>query len=195
MLVIFHFWSSFIFIISQTHSFEVRYNLLCIIWMRYSTWPSAGTGIITRSELKYFYTAFMDVGKLGEDHLDEITNNALEAMTSVNTQYIHTPYRKKRFQDFKHRILPKIYMVQHLIFRTVTSNWATTLLSCAFWTSSWVNSRMVLASTYLGPLHPSLQLACFQSTIQPWMQQMKTLKLSGDNKWLQELSIVETFSN
>jgi len=42
----------------------------------------SGTGIITRSELKYFYTAFMDVGKLGEDHLDEITNNALEAMTS-----------------------------------------------------------------------------------------------------------------
>ena len=48
----------------------------------------------------------MDVGKLGEDHLDEITNNALEAMTSVNTQYIHAPYRKKKFLDFKHKILP-----------------------------------------------------------------------------------------
>ena len=50
----------------------------------------------------------MDVGKLGEDHLDEITNNALEAMTSVNAQYIHTRDRKKKFQDFKQKILPKI---------------------------------------------------------------------------------------
>ena len=48
------------------------------------TIPYAGTGIITKSELKYFYTAFMDVGKLGEEHLDEITNNALKAMTSVS---------------------------------------------------------------------------------------------------------------
>ena len=45
----------------------------------------------------------MDVGKLGEDHLDEITNNALEAMTSVNAQYIHTRDRKKKFQDFKQK--------------------------------------------------------------------------------------------
>ena len=43
-----------------------------------------GTGVITKSELKFFYTAFMDVGKLGEAKLDEITNNAYEALTSVN---------------------------------------------------------------------------------------------------------------
>ena len=45
---------------------------------------SAGTGVITKSELKYFYTAFMDVGKLGEECLDEITNNAFGALTSVS---------------------------------------------------------------------------------------------------------------
>jgi hypothetical protein len=44
-----------------------------------------GTGIITKSELKYFYTAFMDVGRLGEQRLDEITNNAYRAMTSVSS--------------------------------------------------------------------------------------------------------------
>jgi len=44
---------------------------------------SQGTGIISKSELKYFYTAFMDVGKLGEQRLDEITSNAYKAMTSV----------------------------------------------------------------------------------------------------------------
>lgn len=43
----------------------------------------SGTGVITKSELKYFYTAFMDVGKLGEQMLDEITNNAFHALTSV----------------------------------------------------------------------------------------------------------------
>jgi NADPH-dependent 7-cyano-7-deazaguanine reductase QueF len=43
----------------------------------------AGTGIITKVELKYFYTAFMDVGKLGEQKVEEITNNAFHALTSV----------------------------------------------------------------------------------------------------------------
>ena len=43
-----------------------------------------GSGIISKSELKYFYTAFMDVGKLGEQRLDEITTNAYSAMTSVS---------------------------------------------------------------------------------------------------------------
>lgn len=42
--------------------------------------------MITKSELKYFYTAFMDVGKLGESKLDEITNNAYTALTSVGTK-------------------------------------------------------------------------------------------------------------
>jgi len=42
----------------------------------------SGTGVITKSELKFFYTAFMDVGKLGEAKLGEITNNAYEALTS-----------------------------------------------------------------------------------------------------------------
>lgn len=42
----------------------------------------SGTGVITKSELKYFYTAFMDVGKLGEEHLDTITNGAFNALTS-----------------------------------------------------------------------------------------------------------------
>ena len=43
----------------------------------------AGTGIITKSELKFFYTAFMDVGKLGDTKLEEFTHNAYEALTSV----------------------------------------------------------------------------------------------------------------
>ena len=44
---------------------------------------TAGTGIITKTELKCFYTAFLDVGKLGEQKILEITDSAFEALTSV----------------------------------------------------------------------------------------------------------------
>ena len=44
----------------------------------------AGTGIITKTELKFFYTAFMDVGKLGDTKLEDFTNNAYDALTSVS---------------------------------------------------------------------------------------------------------------
>ena len=49
----------------------------------------SGSGIISKSELKYFYTAFMDVGKLGEQRLDEITTNAYSAMTSVSVLLVN----------------------------------------------------------------------------------------------------------
>merc|ERR1712029_374466 len=37
---------------------------------------------ITKNELKFFYTAFMDAGKLGDQKLEEFTNNAFEMLTS-----------------------------------------------------------------------------------------------------------------
>ena len=45
-----------------------------------------GTGIITKSELKHFYTAFMDVGKLGDKELDDLTSKSFNALTSVRTK-------------------------------------------------------------------------------------------------------------
>ena len=48
----------------------------------------SGTGCITKNELKFFYTAFMDAGKLGDQKLEEFTNNAFEMLTSVST-YIY----------------------------------------------------------------------------------------------------------
>ena len=45
----------------------------------------SGTGCITKNELKFFYTAFMDAGKLGDQKLEEFTNNAFEMLTSVST--------------------------------------------------------------------------------------------------------------
>ena len=49
----------------------------------FSSLSTAGTGIITKTELKCFYTAFLDVGKLGEQKILEITDSAFEALTSV----------------------------------------------------------------------------------------------------------------
>ena len=43
-----------------------------------------GTGIITKSELKHFYTAFMDVGKLGDKELDDLTSKSFNALASVS---------------------------------------------------------------------------------------------------------------
>ena len=48
----------------------------------------SGTGCITKNELKFFYTAFMDAGKLGDQKLEEFTNNAFEMLTSVSTMLI-----------------------------------------------------------------------------------------------------------
>ena len=51
-------------------------NQLCIF--------STGTGTITKNELKYFYTAFMDAGKLGDQKLEEFTNDAYRNLTAVS---------------------------------------------------------------------------------------------------------------
>jgi len=42
----------------------------------------SGTGTITKNELKYFYTAFMDAGKLGDQKLEEFTNDAYRNLTA-----------------------------------------------------------------------------------------------------------------
>ena len=51
-----------------------------IIYLPFST----GTGTITKNELKYFYTAFMDAGKLGDQKLEEFTNDAYRNLTAVS---------------------------------------------------------------------------------------------------------------
>ena len=39
--------------------------------------------MITKTQLKIFYTAFLDVGKLGEAKLEEFAENAVKALSSV----------------------------------------------------------------------------------------------------------------
>ena len=55
---------------------------------------STGTGAITKSELKHFYTAFMDVGKLGDTDLDDLTTKSFSSLTSVSAKYDVNPNRR-----------------------------------------------------------------------------------------------------
>jgi hypothetical protein len=58
------------------------------MWVQYypktlfDTINRSGTGIITNKELKLFYTAFLDAGKLGEDALTTLAEISYNAMTS-----------------------------------------------------------------------------------------------------------------
>ena len=58
------------------------------MWLQYypktlfDTINRSGSGIITKKELKLFYTAFLDAGKLGDDALTELTDKSYNAMTA-----------------------------------------------------------------------------------------------------------------
>ncbi|XP_023334333.1 uncharacterized protein LOC111705787 isoform X2 [Eurytemora carolleeae] len=58
------------------------------MWLQYypkilfDTINRSGSGVISKNELRLFYTAFLDVGKLGEKKIRCITDKAYTAMTS-----------------------------------------------------------------------------------------------------------------
>jgi len=58
------------------------------MWLQYypktlfDTINRSGTGEISRQELKLFYTAFMDAGRLGDKSLSDLTHKAYNALTS-----------------------------------------------------------------------------------------------------------------
>lgn len=66
------------------------------MWLQYypktlfDTINRSGTGIITKNELKLFYTAFIDTGKLSDEALTTLTEKSYNAMTAngdVNLSY------------------------------------------------------------------------------------------------------------
>ena len=68
-----------------------------------------GTGTITKSELKHFYTAFMDVGKLGDKELDDLTTKSFNALTSVSS---------KRLESI-HIMIQVFRIVKTILFKSV----------------------------------------------------------------------------
>ena len=60
----------------------------------------SGSGIICQNELQLFYTAFLDVGKLGEENIKGITDESFSAMTSNGDVKLDYHIYKLSFLNF-----------------------------------------------------------------------------------------------
>ena len=76
------------------------------MWLQYypkilfDTINRSGSGQISRQELQLFYTAFLDVGTLGEQKIQNITEKAFEAMTSNGDVTLDFHIYKLSFLNF-----------------------------------------------------------------------------------------------
>ena len=60
----------------------------------------SGSGVISKKELKLFYTAFLDAGKLDDIAVAELTNKSYEAMTSNGEVQLSFHMYKLSFLNF-----------------------------------------------------------------------------------------------
>ena len=76
------------------------------IWLQYypkmlfDTINRSASGIITKNELKLFYTAFLDAGKLGDEALAELTEKSYNAMTANGDVELSYHIYKLSFLNF-----------------------------------------------------------------------------------------------
>ena len=76
------------------------------MWLQYypktlfDTINRSGTGVITKKELKLFYTAFIDAGKLGDTALNALTEKSYNAMTSNGDTQLSLHMYKLSFLNF-----------------------------------------------------------------------------------------------
>ena len=76
------------------------------MWLQYypktlfDTINRSGSGVITKKELKLFYTAFLDAGRLGEKKLGELTDKSFSAMTSNGDVQLSFHMYKLSFLNF-----------------------------------------------------------------------------------------------
>ena len=76
------------------------------MWLQYypktlfDTINRSGSGVITKKELKLFYTAFLDAGKMEDDALIELTNKSYSAMTSNGESSLTFHMYKLSFLNF-----------------------------------------------------------------------------------------------
>ena len=66
----------------------------------FDTMNRSGTGVITKKELKLFYTAFIDAGKLGDTALNALTEKSYNAMTSNGDTQLSLHMYKLSFLNF-----------------------------------------------------------------------------------------------
>ena len=60
----------------------------------------SGSGVISKKELKLFYTAFLDAGRLGDKKLSELTEVSYSAMTSNGDVQLSFHMYKLSFLNF-----------------------------------------------------------------------------------------------
>ena len=76
------------------------------MWLQYypktlfDTINRSGTGVITKKELKLFYTAFIDAGKLGDTALNALTEKSYNAMTGNGDTQLSLHMYKLSFLNF-----------------------------------------------------------------------------------------------
>ena len=66
----------------------------------FDTINRSGSGVISKNELQLFYTAFLDVGKLGEDKINQVTEESFFAMTSNGDVKLDFHIYKLSFLNF-----------------------------------------------------------------------------------------------
>jgi hypothetical protein len=76
------------------------------MWLQYypktlfDTINRSGSGVISKKELKLFYTAFLDAGRLGERKLTELTDKSYSAMTGNGDVELSFHMYKLSFLNF-----------------------------------------------------------------------------------------------
>ena len=66
----------------------------------FDTINRSGSGVISKNELQLFYTAFLDVGKLGGETINQITEESFSAMTSNGDVKLDFHIYKLSFLNF-----------------------------------------------------------------------------------------------
>ena len=76
------------------------------MWLQYypktlfDTINRSGSGVITKKELKLFYTAFLDAGKMKEEDLEDLSDKSYSAMTSNGESSLTFHMYKLSFLNF-----------------------------------------------------------------------------------------------
>ena len=66
----------------------------------FDTINRSGSGVISKRELQLFFTAFLDVGNLGEDKISQVTDESFSAMTANGDVKLDYHIYKLSFLNF-----------------------------------------------------------------------------------------------
>ena len=94
--------------------------LQCYPNILFDTINRSGSGVISKKELKLFYTAFIDAGKLNDSSLTAITERSYSTMTSNGDSHLTLHMYKLSFLNF---------LFGKLLFTVVDNNVSSKLIN------------------------------------------------------------------